>query len=64
MGTNLRKKTQLAFEAKIAMEKKELEDKRASEQMQLAKSGNKDAYSNVMMPNYKYDERLKIEREF
>ena len=64
LGTNVRKKVQLAFEADIAQKKAELEEMRAAEQKAIAATGNKSAFANVIMPVYRYDERLKIEREY
>jgi len=63
LGTNVRKKVQLAFEADIAQKKAELEEMRAAEQKALAATGSKSAFGNVIMPVYRWDERLTIERE-
>ena len=63
LGGNIRKKVQLAFEADIALKKKELEKMRKEEQKALIKGGNKEAFGNVLYPKYQYDERLKIDRE-
>jgi len=62
VGTNMRKKVKLAFEAQLKQQKDELVKTRAEEQKSIANS--RDGFSNLIMPEYKYDERLMIEREF
>lgn len=52
---------QLAFEADLAAKKRELEIHRKEAQASIASRPG--AYGNKVMPIYKYDERLKIDRE-
>lgn len=61
VGGNIRKKVRIAFEADLAVKKRELEQARKEDQSALA--GRPGAYGNKVMPLYKYDERLCIDRE-
>ncbi len=61
LGSNQRKKVQLAFEANQEKLKTELEQERKDDQKKFGKQ--KDAYKNIVMPLYKFDDRLKVERE-
>ena len=57
----MREKLQKAYEAEVALKKQELENTRFRDQILM--SADKDGYSNILKPKYKYDERLKIQVE-
>lgn len=57
----MRKKVQYAFEADLAMKKRELEAARKEDQKMVG--DRKGAYGNRIEPIYKLDDRLKIDRE-
>ena len=61
VGGNVRRKVQIAFEADLASKKRELEMARKDDQTSIA--GRPGAFGNKVMPIYKYDERLRIDRE-
>jgi len=61
LGSNLRKKCRLAFEAELKKKKQELEGQRKQDQDSI--SGQRGAFGNIIYPTYKWDERLQIDRE-
>lgn len=61
LGSDFRKKVELAFKADLEAKKLELEKIRLNAQKQI--SNTKDGFSNVIEPRYKYDERLKVDVE-
>ena len=58
----MRKKVYAAYLADLEKSKMELEQVRKDDQKKFG--DKKDAYKNVVMPVYKLDDRLKVEREY
>lgn len=62
LGSNFRKKVEAAFKADLEAKKMELERIRLEAQRKMA-GASKDSFANVVMPKYKYSERLKVDIE-